>query len=124
MEKYKTIIIVFILGVIIVGSWTFFASHDRAQKSVITSTPIVSQADTTSLLYKGKKGENALQLLKDQTTVEQDASGLIVGINNRRAETTKREYWAFYVNGKMANVGPADYQTKDTDTIEWRIEHY
>ena len=124
MRTYRTLLIVVVLGIAIVGSWTFFASHDRVQKNVTAPTPTVSQTETTSLIYKGKKGENALQLLKNQATIEQDASGLIVGINNRRAETAKREYWAFYVNGKMADVGPADYQTKDTDTIEWKIEHY
>ena len=40
------------------------------------------------------------------------------------AEESKKEYWAFYINGKMANVGAADYQTKEGDKIEWKIEKY
>ncbi len=76
------------------------------------------------LSYKGKNRKDALTLLKKQAVVGQNASGLVTSINGRKADDTKREYWAFYVNGKQAPVGPAEYQTKNGDKIEWKIERY
>lgn len=74
--------------------------------------------------YTGREGVDALTLLKEETTVEQNDSGLVTSINDRKADEKKREFWSFYVNGKMAPVGPAEYITKDTDSIEWKIETY
>jgi len=48
----------------------------------------------------------------------------VVSINGRKADAQKHEYWAFYVNGKLSDVGPADYKTKDGDVVEWKIEKY
>jgi|GEM_PF-1344330 len=90
----------------------------RVQPTV-TVAPLVSEFS-----YKGEAGKDALTILKEKTKVEQAASGLVVSINGRKADDKKHEFWAFYVNKKFASVGPADYQTKDTDTIDWKIETY
>jgi Domain of unknown function (DUF4430) len=78
----------------------------------------------TSFTYSGKAGTDALTLLQQQAGVKQNASGLVVSINHRTADEAKHEYWAFYVNGRLASVGPKEYQTKDTDRLLWRIEQY
>lgn len=80
------------------------------------------QTDTFS--YTGKTGKNALTLLQEKTSIEQAKSGLVIMINKRKADDTKREFWAFYVNGEMSHVGPKEYQTKSTDKILWKIEKY
>lgn len=72
--------------------------------------------------YNGRHGVNALDLLKEKVPIEQDASGLITMINNRKAGN--HEYWAFYVNGTLSSVGPQQYITKDGDKLEWKIEKY
>ncbi len=74
--------------------------------------------------YKGETGKNALEILKQKTSVEESTSGLVVSINNRKADDSKHEFWGFFVSGKMAEVGPADYQTKKGDQIEWKIQKY
>ena len=83
----------------------------------------VSRA-TASFSYTGEAGKDALTILKSKTTVVQNKSGLVVGINGRVVDTTQHEYWAFYVNGAYASVGPASYVTKNTDSILWKIEIY
>ena len=85
-----------------------------------------TQPPRDSLSYKGETGVDALTILekKQHAWIEQNSSGLIIAINGRKADPGKHEYLAFYVNGKMANVGPASYITKDTDTIMWEIETY
>lgn len=90
-----------------------------------TSAPLISPAvQINTFSYKGKAGVDALTLLKDKATIGLDKSGMVEGINGRQSDSSKHEYWAFYINGKLANVGPADYLTKDNDDIEWRIEEY
>ena len=74
--------------------------------------------------YSGQDGQDALTLLKARAAAEQNESGLVVAINGRKANASAREFWAFYVNGELAQVGPADYQTKNADRIEWKIEKY
>lgn len=112
------------LFVIILGA--IYWSHPGLKASPVpTPTPVKSGKIAADIFrYKGKEGVDALTLLKEQTSVEQDNSGLVTSINNRKADNTKREYWSFFINGKMAEVGPASYTTKDTDLIEWKIQTY
>lgn len=93
------------------------------------STPIITVSPTVNLStdqfeYPGIDGVDALTLLKQKTTVEQDASGMVVSISGRQADNNQREFWSFYINGRSAQVGPASYITKDNDVIIWKIEKY
>ena len=117
-----------ILGLILVilgfGAWLFLriAVPKQPENAVVSQTQNQKQAN--SLFYKGKEGIDALTLLKKQAEVFQDASGLVVSINNRKADSAKHEYWAFYINGKLASVGPGEYKTKEADKVEWKIQKY
>ncbi len=95
----------------------------RQQARVVEKKPSVVVVNNY-FSYKGETGKNALEILKQKTSVEQSASGLVVSINNRKADDSKHEFWGFFVNGKIAEVGPADYQTKKGDQIEWKIQKY
>ncbi len=128
MEKgiiNKKILALGVLGVAVVACLTFFLPNKPTTAPVISPTISVQQeAQVESITYKGEAGKDALTLLKEKATLEQDKSGLIISINGRKADNSKHEYWAFYVNGKSAAVGPADYQTQSTDTIQWKIDKY
>jgi hypothetical protein len=80
--------------------------------------------ENKSFEYRGEEGKDALSLLKEKTKVGQDNVGMVVSIDGMKANSEKREFWGFYVNGKMAETGAADYKTKDTDVINWKIENY
>ncbi|MBM3209551.1 DUF4430 domain-containing protein [Candidatus Shapirobacteria bacterium] len=90
----------------------------------VSITPSVTPAIDYDFSYKGSTGADALTLLKQQAKVEQDSSGLVTSINGQRADARNREYWAFYINGKLAEVGPAFFKTADSDIIGWRMERY
>jgi hypothetical protein len=79
---------------------------------------------SAAIFYRGEAGKDALTILKQKFSVSQDSSGMVNLIEGRKADAGKHEYWAFYVNGKTANVGAADYKTTDKDLIEWKIEEY
>lgn len=114
----------FLLIAILGGLILFFKNPQTGGSYPDNGTIVLPTVAVETISYKGKNGVDALTLLKARTTVEQDKSGLVVAINDKKADAKKREYWAFYVNGKMATVGPSDYKTKDTDMIEWKIERY
>lgn len=99
-----------------------FLMQRNAKPASENKPPAAAQNNTFS--YKGEEGKDALSILKEKTKVEQSASGLVVLINNRKADDGKKEFWSFFVNGKMAEVGPADYQTKGGELIEWKIQKY
>lgn len=124
MRKSKVIIfgsiVLILLGIIYANSSGFSALNKYSPKK----TNVSLQASRDKFSYKGQTGKDALSLLKKKAEVKQDKSGLVVSINGREAMASKREYWAFYVNGKFASVGPADYKTKDEDIIEWKINKY
>lgn len=74
--------------------------------------------------YKGQSGKNALSLLGEKAEISRDKSGMVASINGRVVDQSKHEFWAFFVNGKLASVGPADYITRATDIVEWKIQTY
>jgi Domain of unknown function (DUF4430) len=121
MKKIAAIIVILIL--IVAGIVVFHPVANVSQNSAtIHPTAVLKQTKAATIIYKGQDGIDALTLLKKQATVTQDHSGLVDSINGYKP--TGHNYWAFYVNGKMAQVGPADYKTKDTDTIMWKVEKY
>ena len=89
--------------------------------------PIVSPTVNPSIdnfKYQGKDGVDALTLLKQNTVVKQDSTGMVVSISGRQADNSQREFWSFYINGESAQVGSASYITKNNDIISWKIEKY
>jgi hypothetical protein len=68
-----------------------------------------------------------LDLTKKIATVAtsgEGANSYITSIDGKEAKSASKEFWAFYVNGKQAEVGAGSYQLKNGDKIEWKIEKY
>ncbi len=121
MKQIKIWLSIIGLLAVIGGGWVAF--HQSAKQSAAHITTVSVQKSNT-FSYKGEDGKSALAILQETASVTFASSGLVIAINGRKADDTRHEYWAFYINGKMADVGPKDYQTKSTDTIEWRIATY
>ncbi|MCX6732061.1 MAG: DUF4430 domain-containing protein [Candidatus Roizmanbacteria bacterium] len=74
-----------------------------------------------------KVGSTALQLLNSAhkvVTKGQKENAFVTAIDGYTANSENKEFWAFYVNGKQAEVGAGSYVIKNHDTIEWKIETY
>lgn len=72
-------------------------------------------------------GKTALDFIKEKTIVQTKGEGVnayVIKINGRIADDTKKEFWAFYVNGKQAEVGAGSYKLREGDKILWKIETY
>lgn len=80
-----------------------------------------------SIPYTVGNSATALELLQKTTTMTIQGEGInayITAINGRKADVSKKEYWAFYINGKLSSVGAGSYQLRPNDQIEWKIETY
>jgi len=127
-------IIIFLISLFSIFSGLYLYRHINQPKVQQSVKKIhVSQAITTKdknsdfVSYQIEEGKTALDLLKISKKIETKGEGVnayVVSIDGRKAENENREYWAFYVNGKMANVGAGSYQLKNGDKIEWKIEKY
>ena len=127
---YKFFILVLVILAIFAG-YSFYQT-----KLLSTKKSIAQQTLTVYLKISGQKdfikqeiisGKTALDLTKEKASVKIKGEGVnayLTEINSQKALNSKKEYWAFYVNGKMAEVGAGSYKLKEGDKIEWKIEKY
>lgn len=136
MEKTKKSFYKFFILFLIVLA--IFAGYFFYQKKLLsTEKSVIQQKNLTVYLKLASQkdfvkqevsvGKTALELIKEKAKVVTKGDGAnayVTEINRRIAEDSKKEYWAFYVNGKMAEVGAGSYKLKEGDKIEWKIEKY
>lgn len=48
--------------------------------------------------------------------------GMMTELEGIKQDKEKNQYWMYYVNGEMAEVGIGDYLPKENDQIEFRFE--
>lgn len=74
------------------------------------------------IAYNGEEGKTALELLKARAKVRTSSSSmgeLIEEING--IASGNGAYLIWFLNGATAKTGAADYITKNTDRIEWKL---
>ena len=131
----KIFLIVFLLSVsFAIYKYGFLKSNNPdSSKSIQTTNKIkVKQKignDKTTFyqLYEIEGNQTALDLLKQSSSVVTKGgreNAYVIEINGRKADDSKKEFWSFYVNGKMSLVGAGSYLLKNGDKIEWKIETY
>jgi hypothetical protein len=123
--------VLLVIALALTGCSTTSGAPDEPslETSSASATSVASETAKPSLSYKGEDGVDALTLLKTATNDNFDAKGsgsnaFVTSINGVAADDSKHEYWAFYVNGKLAQVGAGSYTTKDGDDIQWKLETY
>lgn len=127
MKKRIIIIIasVLVIAGLSVGGVMWANRTNSTSKASQTTT--TAQQPTTSITYKGKAGTTALALLQQAAKVDMTGTGdmaYVTSINGTSADSAKKQYWEFDVNGTAAAVGAGSYVTKDTDTITWKLSSY
>ena len=133
MEKAKlkviAVVAVLVLGA---GGAALYAVNRDDNNTTATQQTTATQpiAELTvseggqEVSYEGQTGKTALEVLKSLAEVETKESSFgefVVSINGVEADGMTK-FWAFYVNGNLANEGAGTYQTKDGEQIEWRVE--
>jgi len=106
-------------------------THNEQIKKIKASV-LINPGEKQSQLLSAQEaaieeGKTALDLTKQVAKVETKGEGqnaFVISINGKVANSVKKEFWEFLVNGKPAEVGAGSYQLKDGDKIEWRISTY
>lgn len=132
MSKKIFASIIFVLLVGITGYFQLFPKKEVRKKYTTQPTILIKQIiQVDSKVYEKNErvavGSTALQALYKTHKIQSKGLGInafITAIDGRVASSEKREFWAFYVNGKQAEVGAGTYIIKNNDTIEWKIEIY
>ena len=131
-----TLILVLIVTGYYISQTTHVRNPDNQLKTSTSVSTHIRVSQTISTESQGKKkeetmiisrGSTALDLLKKISKVQmkgEGANAFITSINGRAADDIKKEFWAFYINGKQAEVGAGSYVLKDNDKIEWKLETY
>ena len=106
-------------------------THNDQVKKIKASVVITSGSNQDQLLgsqeVEIEEGKTALDLTKKVAKVETKGEGqnaFVISIDGKIADSAKKEFWEFLVNGKSAEVGAGSYKLKDGDKIEWRISTY
>lgn len=117
------------------GFYVINYKTQQKKSSVLSSTTVpkykvfqqIIPFDNKPVVFDATENETALELLQKTTTVKTKGSGTnayVTQIGDREASDSKKEFWAFYVNGKLADVGAGTYKLRNDDTIMWKIETY
>jgi hypothetical protein len=106
-------------------------THNEQVKKIKASV-LINPGDKQSKLLSAQEvaieeGKTALDLTKSVAKVKTKGEGqdaFVTSINGKAADSAKKEFWEFLVNGKSAEVGAGSYKLKDGDKIEWRISTF
>ena len=112
---------IYVVSAIILAFGLWLIIPDRAICSPERS--IEKLVQTCEITYQGSEGNSALDLLKSSYKVETQSFSfgeMVSTIDGVASPAT--HFWAFYVNGKQAEVGSGEYITKDSDIIVWKLE--
>jgi hypothetical protein len=108
--------------------YTKITAQTEAQKEIsVLHTIYFSAENATEEKIQVPEGATALDLLKQTNNLVVKGEGelaFVTQIGSRKADDSKKEFWAFYVNGKQAEISPGSYQLQQGDHIEWKIETY
>jgi len=120
MKEQRTVFYVVAALILAFGLYLLFPVSNNNDTN---NTQSIEQSSEIS--YKGVEGKTAMELLKASHQVEVqsfDFGDMVQSIDGKKPG--EGETWSFYVNGKLASVGADAYQTKNSDTITWKIEKY
>lgn len=123
MKRFSSILVL-VLGLALAGAGcnlttTVQTPSNSANQNTNT---IACVAPAGSVSYTGQEGKNALELLQSGHQVDVTTEGFVNAID--ATKPGDRQFWAFYVNCKQAEVGAKDYQTKTSDVIYWKLESF
>jgi len=102
-------------------------SFNTAKKISVQQKILGEKSGNSFKKYEIEENKTALDLLRQTSTIVtkgEKENAYVIEINGRRADDSQKEFWSFYLNGKMSVVGAGSYLLKNEDKIEWKIEKY
>ncbi len=117
-------------AVLAVGLLAGCSGSDDAPATSASPTVSVDPSDhvaenLSEFSYEGEDGKTALELLEEkdpQAQVEgKGKDAFVTGVRGREADP-ETEFWALYVDDEPSQVGAGSLETKDGQTITWKLE--
>ncbi|MEK7170702.1 MAG: DUF4430 domain-containing protein [Patescibacteria group bacterium] len=113
---------IYVLGVLVLAFGLYLIVPDR---NLCNSVNTIDQLEQKCVIsYQGVEGKNALELLKSSHEIETQTFGemgeFVTTIDGVKSPAT--HFWAFEINDKPAEVGAGVYQTKNDDTLSWKLQ--
>ncbi|MDR4946878.1 DUF4430 domain-containing protein [Neobacillus cucumis] len=127
-RKNLWLAILLVLMVWTCGWQTQVLAATEGSQSSVTVLGLDSKEILPEKTITNGENETATQALKDAVGNENveftDTSygPMLTGINGVKAEGT--QYWAFFINGVSAQVGPDSYKVQNGDKITFRLTDY
>lgn len=125
----KTLVITLVIATVVtlggVATWLNVLKGESDSKDIKTTEQVKAPGDLDKIAFIAEANKSVLEQLQAQNrTVETKDSqyGKYVDSINGKKGGTDNKYWTFYVDGKMADKGAADYVTNGGEKIEWKFE--
>lgn len=111
-----------IVAAVLTGSGQNNTSEPLADDDAGKVCPLSEVEGVITVSYGGVENITALATLRelcDVKTQSSDYGDFVTTIDGKDAGT--ENFWAFYVNDVMAEVGAGSYIAKDGDKIKWEL---
>lgn len=135
----------YLLGLALITTFTLTSCNNDAgkdsQSQETTSKEATSQAEvetpqTTNVEITIYDKVNDEEILTEEVALDSEGlqtyleknhkakfeNGMMTELHGISQDESKNQYWMYYVNGEMAEVGIGDYEAKEGDKIELRFE--
>jgi len=104
-------------------------SKVQGEKTVqkVSAVLKVGDTDLQSFDISDFVGKSALEATESKLKVITNGTGanaFVTSIDEIEANTNKREFWEFIVNGVQAQVGAGSYIIQNNDQIQWKITNF
>lgn len=118
IKAKKIIISTFILGLLIFNLVACTNQSEEEQNQTHQITIIVNEE---SKVVQVEEDDTVMEIMKNNYQVETEFNDtFITGIDGLVADSNK-EFWAFYINDEMSNVGAAEARTQAEDIITFKL---
>lgn len=130
----------YFLSLLTVTTLTFTGCGNQStteQKDTTTTQQTESNnPETTDVEISIKDTVNDKEIIKEDAKIDENSlkdyleknhkavfkDGMMTELDGISQDESKNQYWMYYVNDQMAEVGIGDYVPKDGDKIEFRFE--
>lgn len=124
------IAIIVVIGLTIGALALYQANQDSttpapASDSQQAAEPAAGELGRTEISYQATAGITSLEQLKleaENVVVSESEYGELVESIEGHESGTDGNYWSFYINGEMAQVGAGAYIQEEGDVIEWKFQ--
>lgn len=111
--------------ILIFGILLLVTGFRNGSSSTSTDTTNGSNQTASDITTVGVEGKTALEVLQATHTVKTqtyNSDEYVISIDGVEPDTS--HFWAYYINGEMAQVASSSYKTKATDTITWKLDKF